>query len=112
MVLLLAMVLATTGPAAQPQPPPDLEVVGQIVRNLDYEGTDDPDDLIGHGWITAHFQITQTLRGRPPSRLITIRYLSHTYRRAHATIRLKLRANANGTHTVCAEPGGFRLVCG
>jgi integration host factor subunit beta len=112
MLLLLSMVAAAAQPADRPQPPPDLEVVGRLLRNVGYESIDDPDDLLGHGWITAHFRITRAVHGRPPSRLITIRYLAHSYRPANSTMQLRLRADVNGTYTVCAEPGGEGLVCG
>jgi integration host factor subunit beta len=86
-------------------------VVGRI-RNLNYEAIDDPEDILGHGWITARLRISRVLRGRPSSRLITIRYIAHTYRSERSALRLRLRANADGTYTVCAEPGGEGLVCG
>ena len=112
MLLLVAMVAAAAQPATGLQPPPDLEVVGRLLENVSYESIDDPDDLLGHGWITARFRITQAVRGKPSSRLITIRYLAHTYRNADSPLRLRLRPNANGTYTVCAEPGGEGLICG
>jgi integration host factor subunit beta len=109
---LLWLTAATQSPANfQSPPPPDLEVVGRL-ENLDYETIDDPDDILGHGWITAKLRISRVLRGRSPSRFITIRYLAHTYRTESSPVRLKLRANANGTYTVCAPPGGEGLVCG
>jgi hypothetical protein len=92
------------------QPPPDLEVVGRL-KNFDYEAIDDPEDLLGHGWITARLRILRVVRGRSPSRLITIRYLAHTYRNESSPVRLRLRGNANGTYTVCATSGGDGLVC-
>lgn len=109
---LLWLIAATQSPeSVRPQPLPDLEVVGRL-KNLDYESIDDPDDLLGHGWITARLRISRVLRGRAKSRLITVRYLAHTYRTEDSPVRLRLRANSNGTYTVCAEPGGNGLVCG
>lgn len=109
---LLWLIIAAQSPAtARPQPPPDLEVVGRL-RNIHYEPIDDPEDILGHGSITAKFRISRVLRGRASSRLITVRYLAHAYRSERSPIRLRLRAEANGTYTVCAEPGGEGLVCG
>ncbi len=108
---LLWLFVATQTPVtARSQPPPDLEVVGRL-KNLHYEPIYDPDDILGHGWITARLRISRVLRGRPASRLITIRYLAHTYRYERSLIRLRLRANAKGIYIVCAEPGGIGLVC-
>lgn len=112
MLLLIAFAAAAAQPSKQSPAPPDLEVVGRLLENVSYEAIDDPDDLLGHGWITARFRITQTVRGRPASRLITIRYLAHTYRSANSPMRLRLRANGNGIYFVCAEPGGQGLICG
>jgi hypothetical protein len=111
-LLLLTLAVATAQSEGRPSPPPDLEVVGQLLCNVDFGSIEDPDDLLGHGWVTAHFRITRAVRGKPPSHLITIRYLAHTYRLANSPMRLRLRVNANGIYTVCAEPGGQGLVCG
>lgn len=109
---LLWLIVATQSPASvQSPPPPDLEVVGRL-KNLDYQLADDPKDILGHGWITAQLRISRVLRGRSPSSLITIRYLAHTYRNESSPVRLDLRANANGTYTVCAPPGGDGALCG
>ena len=109
---LLWLIAAAQSPASvRPQPPPDLEVIGQL-KNLAYESIDDPDDLVGHGWVTAQLSISHVLRGGSPSRLITVRYLAHTYRAEGSPVQLRLRANSNGTYTVCAEPGGIGLICG
>ena len=109
---LISLLIATQSSAiARPHPAPDLEAVGRL-RNLKYDHIDDPQDILGHGWITAEFRITRVLRGRAPSRHILIRYLAHTYRREDLPIRLRLRTNINGTYTVCAERGGDGLICG
>ena len=109
---LISLLIATQLSAiARPHPAPDLEAVGRL-RNLNYEHIDDPEDLLGHGWITAEFRITRVLRGRAPSRHIIIRYLAHAYRREDVSIRFRLRTNTNGTYTVCAERGGDGLICG
>lgn len=112
LTIFLSLFIATQPPTtARPHPLPDLEAVGRL-RNLGYEHIDIPEDAFGHGWVTAEFRISRVLRGRTPSRSIIVRYLGHTYRSENFPIRLRLRANKNGTFTVCAEPGGEGLVCG
>jgi integration host factor subunit beta len=101
----------SAGSPRPPPPPPDLEVVGRV-RNLHYEPIHDPDDLLGHGWITARVRISRVVRGRSPSRLITVRYIAHSFRYGGRPVRLRLRADGSGTYTVCAEPGGEGLICG
>lgn len=109
---MLWVIFAAQSPAGvRSLPPPDLEVEGRL-QNLDYAAIDDPEDLLGHGWITARLRISRVVKGRSASRLITIRYLAHTYRNESSPVRLRLRANANGTYTVCATPDGDGLVCG
>jgi glucose-6-phosphate dehydrogenase assembly protein OpcA len=109
--LLWLAIAAQSTATASPQPAPDLEVIGRL-RNVAYESINDPDDILGHGWITARLRISRVLRGRPSARQITIRYLAHSYRSESSPVRLRLRAGTDGTYTVCAEPGGIGLVCG
>ena len=108
----LWLVLAMQGSVTAPPPPPDLEVFGRLQKNLECQLIEDPDDILGHCWVTARFRISRVIRGRAPSLLITIRYLAHTYRLEDRLIRLRLRANSSGTYIVCAEPGGEGLRCG
>jgi hypothetical protein len=54
MLWLIFAAQSSAGVRCQPQP--DLEVVGRL-KNFDYEAIDDPEDLLGHGWITARLRI-------------------------------------------------------
>lgn len=98
---------AANGPSA---PAPDLEVVGRLT-NLGYEPVDDPNDMLGHGWITARLRISRVLRGRLVSRSITVRYLAHTDRAESVPVRLRLRAGKDGGYFVCAARGEDGLIC-
>lgn len=112
--ILLWLMTASLSPQTDQLPvrAPDVEATGWL-RNISYEAIDDPDDLLGHGWITAEFRISKVLHGRqPPSKLITIRYLAHTYRSTRTALRLRLRLREDGTYIVCAQSGGEGLVCG
>lgn len=106
----LSLALLTPVKDRTPILPADVEAIGTL-ENLKYELIDDPDDLLGHGWITARFHIRKVLHGRPHARVITILYLAHTYRKEGLDVHLRLRAKADGTYIVCAEPGGEGLVC-
>lgn len=109
---ILWFLVATQAPTVvTSQPPPDLEVVGRL-KNLGYEAVEDPEDLLGHGWITARLRISRVIQGRSPSRLIIVRYLAHTYRSESSSVRLRLRRSANGAYSVCAAPGSYGVVCG
>ena len=104
------LLLAAAQPNQAPPPARDLVAIGRL-RNLDYELVNDPDDLLGHGWITAEFRIERIVRGTAPARNVIVRYFGHTYRGEDVPTRLRLRVNADGTYTVCAVPGGVRALC-
>ncbi len=109
-VLVAGFLLLAHPALAEPPSPPDVEAVGRL-HNLSYDPINDPDDLLGHGWITAQFHLVRVLRGRIATRAITVKYLAHTYRSEDRLIRLRLRARPNGIYLVCAEPGGEGLQC-
>lgn len=100
---------AVSAPAAQPKPE-YFEVIGTL-DNLDYESINDPDDLLGHGWITARLRIDRILRGRKLPADIRVRYLAHTYLEGRAAMRLKLLRNGEGKYFVCAPRGGTGVQC-
>jgi hypothetical protein len=108
---LIALLSASLQSAGTIAPPPDVEVVGRI-KNISYDQIYDPEDLLGHGWITARMRVSKVLYGNLSSRVITIRYLAHSERNERHKFRFRLRANPDQTYTVCAEPGGIGLVCG
>ena len=110
-VLLWSLVSTAPKKTTQSPPPPNVEVIGRLT-NLSYEPRENPDDLLGHGWVVARLDVSKILRGRLATKTIIVRYLAHTYRAERAGVRFKLRAAADGTYTVCAEPGTIGLVCG
>jgi integration host factor subunit beta len=82
-----------------------------VVENIGYQSIDLPDDVLGHGWITARFRITRVLRGAPPARLVTIRYFAHAALVKNSRMKIRLRPDADGSFTVCAAPGENGLRC-
>ena len=110
MALLFALLLAAAQPPKAPHPVTDLIVVGRL-KNVDYALVDDPDDLLGHGWITAELRVERVVHGTAPSRSLTVRYFAHTYRGEGVPMRYRLRPEADGTYIVCAKPGDVGAVC-
>jgi hypothetical protein len=102
---LVALTIAITGCASFAS----RSVSGEIVatgwlENIEYRSENLPNDLIGHGEITARFTISSISRGTLPDDVITVRYFNHTYlMESEMTLRLRLRND--GTYTVCSEPG-------
>lgn len=80
----------------------DLIVVGRV-ENLSYEHVDFPEDVLGHGWITAKLHVKRVVRGRAPGRVLQVRYFAHTYRREDRDFRFHLRKTDDSTYVVCTE---------
>ncbi|HMP44104.1 MAG TPA: hypothetical protein PKD99_03285 [Sphingopyxis sp.] len=113
---MLALVAALTcDGAASAKPLKEsqyVEVLGWIEENFsDYEWTGDPDDLLGHGWMTAKLRVARVYGGSRLPRVITVRYFGHTYIRKGYKMRVKLKREDNGIYLVCAPPGGVGLRC-
>ncbi len=94
-------------PAAEPL---YIEVSGRLENLFDYESTNDPDDLLGHGWMTAKFHVGKVLRGPRLPRVITVRYFGHTFIQERK-MRLKLRRGDNGIYLLCAPTGSVGFQC-
>ena len=82
----------------------DLVVIGTI-ENLAYEHVDVPDDMLGHGWITARLHVARVVEGRSPSSTLTVRYFAHTYMYGDRKLRFHLRPGKSGAYVVCTESG-------
>ncbi|MDB5695257.1 MAG: hypothetical protein JWN21_800 [Sphingomonas bacterium] len=91
------------------QSPRDLIVLGRI-KTLSYEATNDPDDILGHGWITAELHVRKVISGKPPSRSLIVRYFAHSTFRDDRTFRLRLRRIESGQYLICSE-GGIGARC-
>lgn len=88
---------------------PDEVIVQGRLENLGYEPLDVPDDLIGHGIITANLHISRVLRGRVAAPVITVRYIEHGYLQSGPTFRYRLKKTRDGSYLICASGGtGFR----
>ncbi|QCB56353.1 hypothetical protein E5675_19245 [Sphingopyxis sp. PAMC25046] len=101
------------GAAAAKEPAADspyIEVSGRLENLFDYESTNDPDDLLGHGWMTARFHVTRVLRGPRLPRVITVRYFGHAFLQDRKT-RLTLRRGDDGVYLVCVPAGSTGIQC-
>ena len=86
----------------------DLVVVGQV-RTLSYE----PLDEFGiSGVMTARLTIARVLKGRPPSPVLTIKYIAHTDLAADQEFRFHLRRTTDGNYIACRDRRGVRgYIC-
>ena len=88
----------------------DVTVSGRI-ENQSYETIVNPDDLLGHGWITANMTVERVYAGHLAERNIIIRYLAHTYHYGSDPVRLKLRKRPDGSFVVCMKPRETGVHC-
>ena len=91
-------------------PSRDLIVIGKLT-NQNYESVEIPDDLIGHGWITADLRVKQALQGQPKNRILKIQYFAHTYLREDKSVKVHLRRTGKGSYLVCNPPGSSGVQC-
>lgn len=61
--------------------------------------------------ITADLRISKVVRGRAPSRILTVRYIAHADFRADRPLRFHLRRVSNGTWIVCKQGDGQGYIC-
>ena len=103
--------IATTGIAlASFDSTRDLVVIGKLV-NQNYQSVDSPDDLIGHGWITANLRVTKALQGKPQSKVLKIQYFAHTYFSEDQSVKLHLRRQEDNSYSVCVPAGSTGVRC-
>jgi integration host factor subunit beta len=89
--------------------PPDLLVRGRL-ENLDAEMSADPDDLLGHGWITGRIYVSRVLRGHVGARVLPVRYFAHTSYAARYGV-FRLIPDPNGGYLICGPRGGTGVRC-
>src|SRR3546814_6111236 len=80
------------GAAAAKEPAADsryVNVSGRLENLFDYESTNDPDDLLGHGWMTAKFHVARVLSGPRLPPVIIVQYFGHTFRSEEHTSELQ-----------------------
>jgi hypothetical protein len=105
LILAAAMApLASCAPVARDRTS-DLVVYG-LVEDVDHEVLDEWGINVA---ITAKLSITRVVRGTPPSRSLTIKYITHSGIPPGHAVRLRLRYSKEGYWLVCAEGGrGYR----
>ena len=105
-----ALLLSTTAVSGHDPAPEYFDVIGTL-KNLDYKSIDDPDDMLGHGWITARLRIERVLSGGKLPGTITVRYLAHTYWQEAAGAQLKLLRDKDGGYFLCAPADATGVQC-
>ncbi len=71
-------------------------VVGRV-QNGGWHHVDDPDDILGHGWVDARLSVRQVVRGSINGRTVPVRYLAHTYMRDDRDFMLVLSRQPDGS---------------
>jgi hypothetical protein len=84
----------------------DLVVFGRV-KGLDYESLD---EFSMNAQITARLTITRVIRGRPPSPVLTIKYIAHTDYAKDRIFRFHLRRSQE-VWLACSDGQGRGYVC-
>ena len=108
----LVVALSQIGYVANARQQEDVIVRGRL-NDQSYAHVDVPDDILGHGWITARLHVSRVLKGRSvrPNGVLTVRYFAHTYLREDRSFRFHLRPTTDGTYIVCAQVPGDGVRC-
>lgn len=69
------------------------------------------DGLVLDGEFTARLTIARIIRGRPPSTVLTIRYIAHTERHATHVSRYHLRRSTDGVWLACRQKRELGYIC-
>ena len=98
-------------PLNHPLPPTDVIAIGKL-ENLESEPSQfDPKDLLGHGWFSANFHVSDVEVGDLPKTIIPGRYFGHTWFREDVRFRFRLRPNEEGGYIVCKAPDASGFNC-
>ena len=73
----------------------DLVIVGRMT-NGDYHTVEDPEDILGLGWIDATLSVRQVIRGKETRSVLPVRYFAHTYMWDDGDFMLVLSPEADG----------------
>ena len=89
----------------------DIVAIGRL-ENLSSEAASyDPNDLLGHGWFSAKFHISQVQSGHLADRVVQVRYFGHTSLREGIRFRFRLRAVEGSDYLICKPPGSSGYNC-
>lgn len=56
----------------------DMVAIGRM-KNGGWHRVDEPDDVVGHGWVDAKLTVRRVVRGSFNGRTVPVRYFAHTY---------------------------------
>ena len=90
-------------------PDGDAIVIGRLENTADLGGTDDPNDLLGHGFFDGLVHVTAVEAGQVSGDTLHLRYFGHTYLREEKW-RFHLRPGEDGVYVVCSR-GGVGFIC-
>jgi hypothetical protein len=85
----------------------DLVVFGKA-KSLKYQALD---EFGLNGQITARLTIIRVVHGRPPSPVLTIKYIAHSDLNEDRALRFHLRRSKDQIWLVCNEGGGRGYIC-
>ncbi|MEQ1538308.1 MAG: hypothetical protein ABL928_05235 [Sphingorhabdus sp.] len=81
----------------------DVVLTGKLTNWRDYEHFDIPDDILGHGWMTATLRVSKILKGQNADSKITVRYFGHTYLRDNTKFLFVLKPLSDGRYRIISQ---------
>jgi hypothetical protein len=109
-VSAVAILITTHAGLVQAASPTELIVIGKLT-NQSYEHVWDPDDLLGHMWVTGTLRISQVVKGKIPKRVVRVRYFTHAELRQDRSFRFRLIPAEDVDYLICAQPGSSGVKC-
>lgn len=74
----------------------DLVVIGRV-KNGDWHHVDDPDDILGHGWVDARLSVRRIVKGNGIDRTVPVHYFAHTFMRDDRDFMFVLSRHPDGS---------------
>ncbi len=101
------LILIVTGCTSAPFPPElpvahvcdELAIIGRIV-NGDYHPVEDPNYLLGHGWVDAEIVVNKIVEGSWVGGNIPIRYFAHAMMREDKDFLFALSPTESGVYEI------------
>lgn len=110
LVSAAAMLMTTHVSLAAVPSSTQLIVIGKI-KNQTYEHIWDPDDMLGHMWVTGTLHVSRVVKGKVAKRVLRVRYFTHAELRDDRNFRFRLIPAKDVDYLICAQPGSSGVKC-
>jgi hypothetical protein len=110
LVSAAATLMTTHASLAEAPSYPLLIVIGKL-KNQTYENVWDPDDMLGHMWVTGTLRVSRVVKGKIAKQVVRVRYFTHAELREDRNFRFRLIPAKDVDYLICAQPGSSGVKC-